>query len=219
MARTEDHIPFSFPTLFLSLPYAFHSPFLPETTRPYSLSSAMDRTPSETRRSYKNKALAAASVEMVENGEVEGEEEAEERVQPPLIQQPMIRGRGSGGGGVGGAAYPICQAEKCTADLTEAKRYHRRHKVCEAHAKAASVIVAGLRQRFCQQCSRFHELPEFDEAKRSCRRRLAGHNERRRKSSSESQGEGSSRCMQADQGGKVPISLPGNQNYKHFQIR
>ncbi|PKU64551.1 Squamosa promoter-binding-like protein 5 [Dendrobium catenatum] len=77
-----------------------------------------------------------------------------------------------------------------------------------------------LRLRVCQLYGsrkvRFHELPEFDEAKRSCRRRLAGHNERRRKSSSESQGEGSSRCMLVDQGGKVPISLPGNQNYKHF---
>ena len=29
--------------------------------------------------------------------------------------------------------------------------------------------------------NRFHQLPEFDNAKRSCRRRLAGHNERRRK--------------------------------------
>lgn len=29
--------------------------------------------------------------------------------------------------------------------------------------------------------SRFHRLPEFDQGKRSCRRRLAGHNERRRK--------------------------------------
>ncbi|CAK9181584.1 unnamed protein product [Ilex paraguariensis] len=28
---------------------------------------------------------------------------------------------------------------------------------------------------------RFHQLPEFDQGKRSCRRRLAGHNERRRK--------------------------------------
>lgn len=28
---------------------------------------------------------------------------------------------------------------------------------------------------------RFHRLPEFDQGKRSCRRRLAGHNERRRK--------------------------------------
>ena len=29
---------------------------------------------------------------------------------------------------------------------------------------------------------RFHPLQEFDEGKRSCRRRLAGHNKRRRKS-------------------------------------
>lgn len=48
-----------------------------------------------------------------------------------------------------------CQAEKCSADLTEAKAYHRRHKVCEHHAKAQAALVAGIRQRFCQQCSRF----------------------------------------------------------------
>ncbi|GMH24945.1 hypothetical protein Nepgr_026788 [Nepenthes gracilis] len=89
------------------------------------------------------------------------------------------------GAGVGGSSLPCCQVDKCTADLAESKRYHRRHKVCELHSKAPVVVVAGLRQRFCQQCSRFHELQEFDEAKRSCRRRLAGHNERRRKSSSE----------------------------------
>ncbi|KAI4322962.1 hypothetical protein L6164_022607 [Bauhinia variegata] len=51
-----------------------------------------------------------------------------------------------------------CQAESCGADLTDAKRYYRRHKVCEFHSKAPTVMVAGLRQRFCQQCSRFHDL-------------------------------------------------------------
>ncbi|GAB2212911.1 hypothetical protein Drorol1_Dr00020916 [Drosera rotundifolia] len=79
-----------------------------------------------------------------------------------------------------------CQADNCTADLTDAKKYHRRHKVCEFHAKAPVVIVSGLQQRFCQQCSKFHEIPEFDDMKRSCRRRLAGHNERRRRSTGES---------------------------------
>ncbi|KAF7822966.1 squamosa promoter-binding-like protein 4 [Senna tora] len=92
--------------------------------------------------------------------------------------------KGSGGGGV-----RCCQAEKCTAELSDAKPYHRRHKVCEYHAKAQVVMVCGIRQRFCQQCSRFHELGEFDETKRSCRRRLAGHNERRRKSATSSQAE------------------------------
>ncbi|KAL9234372.1 hypothetical protein vseg_009252 [Gypsophila vaccaria] len=77
---------------------------------------------------------------------------------------------------------PKCQAEGCNADLSHAKHYHRRHKVCEFHSKASTVIAAGLIQRFCQQCSRFHMLAEFDNGKRSCRKRLADHNRRRRKS-------------------------------------
>ena len=49
---------------------------------------------------------------------------------------------------------PRCQAEGCNADLSHAKHYHRRHKVCEFHSKASTVMAAGLTQRFCQQCSR-----------------------------------------------------------------
>lgn len=75
----------------------------------------------------------------------------------------------------------VCQVEDCRADLSKSKDYHRRHKVCEVHSKAGSALVGNLLQRFCQQCSRFHVLQEFDEGKRSCRRRLAGHNKRRRK--------------------------------------
>lgn len=52
------------------------------------------------------------------------------------------------------AHSPKCQAEGCNADLSHAKHYHRRHKVCEFHSKASTVIAAGLTQRFCQQCSR-----------------------------------------------------------------
>lgn len=92
--------------------------------------------------------------------------------------------------GSGGSTQPSCQVDDCEANLKEAKPYHRRHKVCELHAKASAVTIAGIQKRFCQQCSRFHDLSEFDEAKRSCRRRLAGHNERRRKSSSDSHGDG-----------------------------
>ncbi|CAL4936865.1 unnamed protein product [Urochloa decumbens] len=81
----------------------------------------------------------------------------------------------------GSSSGPACQVEGCGADLTAAKDYHRRHKVCEMHAKASTAVVGNTVQRFCQQCSRFHLLQEFDEGKRSCRRRLAGHNRRRRK--------------------------------------
>ncbi|RRT38794.1 hypothetical protein B296_00058535 [Ensete ventricosum] len=49
---------------------------------------------------------------------------------------------------------PRCKAEGCKTDLSGAKHYHRRHKVCEIHSKATVVAVGGLQQRFCQQCSR-----------------------------------------------------------------
>ncbi|XP_027347530.1 squamosa promoter-binding-like protein 3 [Abrus precatorius] len=94
------------------------------------------------------------------------------------VMRDLCGKRGSKGGS---SMPPSCQVNNCDADLSEAKQYHRRHKVCEYHAKAPSVHIAGLQQRFCQQCSRFHEVSEFDDSKRSCRRRLAGHNERRRK--------------------------------------
>ncbi|BAT96432.1 hypothetical protein VIGAN_08337300 [Vigna angularis var. angularis] len=85
------------------------------------------------------------------------------------------------GGSVQPAQPPRCQVQGCNADLSGAKAYYSRHKVCAMHSKSPTVIVAGLEQRFCQQCSRFHLLSEFDQGKRSCRRRLASHNERRRK--------------------------------------
>ncbi|KAF3440861.1 hypothetical protein FNV43_RR19147 [Rhamnella rubrinervis] len=74
-----------------------------------------------------------------------------------------------------------CQADECGVDLNMGKPYHKRHKVCELHAKSSLVLVNGIRQRFCQQCSRFHDISKFDGTKKSCRERLAGHNERRRK--------------------------------------
>ncbi|XVE74767.1 hypothetical protein DITRI_Ditri12bG0044400 [Diplodiscus trichospermus] len=80
---------------------------------------------------------------------------------------------------------PRCQVEGCNLDLSSAKDYHRKHRVCESHSKSPKVIVGGLERRFCQQCSRFHALLEFDEKKRSCRRRLSDHNARRRKPQTE----------------------------------
>lgn len=47
-----------------------------------------------------------------------------------------------------------CQVEGCNLDLSSAKVYHRKHRVCESHTKCPMVIIAGLERRFCQQCSR-----------------------------------------------------------------
>nr|POE89663.1 squamosa promoter-binding-like protein 13 [Quercus suber] len=93
-----------------------------------------------------------------------------------------------------------CQADECGVDLKMAKTYHKRHKVCERHAKAAVVLVTGIRQRFCQQCSKFHEISQFDDNKKSCREKLAGHNERRRKTYAD---------LQAENKQKPPTSIMG----------
>lgn len=165
-----------------------------------------------------------------------GEEPELKKKRMNFVEGPRKRGsitaaavaEGAGGGGGVAVAPPQgCRAENCKADLTDSKSYHKRHKVCEYHAKAEVVVVEGLKQRFCQQCSRFHDLSEFDEAKRSCRRRLAGHNERRRKHFTESRAEGSGRrgsnpgtkkdqCRQVDERGRTPIVLPENHQKLHI---
>ncbi|KAL0700067.1 hypothetical protein Bca4012_056189 [Brassica carinata] len=76
---------------------------------------------------------------------------------------------------------PRCQIDGCELDLSSAKDYHRKHRVCENHSKCPVVTVGGMERRFCQQCSRLHAVSEFDEKKRSCRKRLSHHNARRRK--------------------------------------
>jgi hypothetical protein len=48
----------------------------------------------------------------------------------------------------------VCQVQDCRADLSNAKDYHRRHKVCDVHSKASKALVGNVMQRFCQQCSR-----------------------------------------------------------------
>ncbi|CAI8619357.1 unnamed protein product [Vicia faba] len=121
----------------------------------------------------------------------------------------VVAGGGGGGGGGGGVSKMAssssstsgsskrarainngthivsCLVDGCQADLSNCRDYHRRHKVCELHSKTAQVTIGGHKQRFCQQCSRFHSLEEFDEGKRSCRKRLDGHNRRRRKPQAE----------------------------------
>ncbi|KAJ8574351.1 hypothetical protein K7X08_026156 [Anisodus acutangulus] len=101
---------------------------------------------------------------------------------------------------------PLCQVYGCNKDLSSSKGYHKRHRVCDEHSKTAKVIVNGVEQRFCQQCSRFHLLEEFDEGKRSCRKRLACHNERRRKPQFDSHW--GSRLLEMTSEKRVPFLFP-----------
>ncbi|XP_072975366.1 squamosa promoter-binding-like protein 9 [Typha angustifolia] len=74
-----------------------------------------------------------------------------------------------------------CQVTGCGVDITELKGYHRRHRVCLRCAYSPAVVIDGEYKRYCQQCGKFHLLPDFDDGKRSCRRKLERHNNRRRR--------------------------------------
>ncbi|KQK06300.1 squamosa promoter-binding-like protein 9 [Brachypodium distachyon] len=121
----------------------------------------------------------------------EAEEVASEMLAGPRKKsRPASRGNGvaagGGGGGSGvagrgGAVEMKCQVPGCEADIRELKGYHKRHRVCLRCAHATAVMLDGVQQRYCQQCGKFHVLLDFDEDKRSCRRKLERHNKRRRR--------------------------------------
>ncbi|KAK7359652.1 hypothetical protein VNO77_01614 [Canavalia gladiata] len=79
------------------------------------------------------------------------------------------------------SASARCQVPGCEVDISELKGYHRRHRVCLRCANATTVLLHGESKRYCQQCGKFHVLSDFDEGKRSCRRKLERHNTRRRR--------------------------------------
>ncbi|KAK9079871.1 hypothetical protein SSX86_001544 [Deinandra increscens subsp. villosa] len=83
-----------------------------------------------------------------------------------------------------------CQVPGCETDISELKGYHKRHRVCLRCANASMVVVDGQNKRYCQQCGKFHVLSDFDEGKRSCRRKLERHNSRRRRKLTDSNASG-----------------------------
>lgn len=107
-------------------------------------------------------------------------EEEEESALPGKKRSRTVR--------AGGRGPLLCQVPSCEADISELKGYHKRHRVCLKCAHAAAVVLDGESKRYCQQCGKFHLLSNFDEGKRSCRRKLEKHNDRRRRKSNESKG-------------------------------
>lgn len=77
-----------------------------------------------------------------------------------------------------------CQADGCSYDLKKLPFYNRRNHICMAHKTADEYLRLGDRVRFCQRCGLAHPLADFDGVKRSCRKKLEKHNERRRKAMS-----------------------------------
>lgn len=61
----------------------------------------------------------------------------------------------------GGRAVRPCRVPGCAADVTGLKSYNWRYRICEEHRSAPSVVIDGMRVRFCQMCAKFHELAAF----------------------------------------------------------
>lgn len=69
----------------------------------------------------------------------------------------------------GAIRFPWSQVDGCHAKLDSLRHYHQRYKVCDDHLKMAELVHQGITQRFCQQCSRFHSITEFEGDRRSCK--------------------------------------------------
>lgn len=129
--------------------HLFHLPFKHSLSSSSSLSllvplfADMDISKAEGKRSMKDR--------MKEDVVKEDEEDEDTEEDNKKKRAITHSGRKVSGGG---SATLCCQVEDCMANMSDAKAYHRRHKVCELHAKAPVVRIAGLQQRFCQQCSR-----------------------------------------------------------------
>jgi len=67
----------------------------------------------------------------------------------------------------GGEQGIISQVEECQRNLAKEKEYYRRYRVCKVHATQSVVHTCGEDRRYCQQCSVFHAVHEFDGEKRS----------------------------------------------------
>jgi hypothetical protein len=72
------------------------------------------------------------------------------------------------------------QVDGCGIELINEKTYYKRYRICVTHCNMKSMVIQGRRQRFCQQCGRFHDCTEFEGTRKSCRRKLERHNQRRR---------------------------------------
>jgi len=80
-----------------------------------------------------------------------------------------------------GAPFPVlsnariagrCRVVDCEADLSIQTNTNRKYYLCRDHWAAEAIIVEGIPQRFCGQCSRFKILSEYDGSKRTCRQCL-----------------------------------------------
>eukprot|EP00242_Pyramimonas_sp_CCMP2087_P009323 CAMPEP_0198213630 /NCGR_PEP_ID=MMETSP1445-20131203/28977_1 /TAXON_ID=36898 /ORGANISM="Pyramimonas sp., Strain CCMP2087" /LENGTH=314 /DNA_ID=CAMNT_0043888301 /DNA_START=425 /DNA_END=1369 /DNA_ORIENTATION=- len=73
----------------------------------------------------------------------------------------------------------VCRVPGCTTSDMQWTKYSRKHRVCMRHIKLESVLIDDIKQRFCQKCTRFQRLEDFDGSKHTCRKGLESQRQRR----------------------------------------
>lgn len=69
----------------------------------------------------------------------------------------------------------MCEVPGCSQALTgttHGNLYSQRYRICALHLRSQEVNVGGVASRWCQICSRFHDLASFTGNLRSCATKL-----------------------------------------------
>lgn len=103
----------------------------------------------------------------------------------------------------------------------------QRYRICGFHASLPEMQTeSGELQRFCQQCGRFQPLEDFDELKKTCRRKLNMHNAQRKRKRDQIQQHrqqrnhpGTSRAISEQPGTPFQSALSPNSARKTTRIK
>lgn len=83
----------------------------------------------------------------------------------------------------------ICQVCAKEVPSNSIRKYIRVRKVCNGCRTSECVVKNGKKMRFCQLCSWFHPVDNFEGKRHSCKNALEKHNQRRRQKTVKSKGQ------------------------------
>lgn len=68
------------------------------------------------------------------------------------------------------AASPV--VDEPPISLAPSPPHPQRYRICPHHMGLHSIVLNGSTSRFCQQCGRFQPVEDFDDDKKTCRRKV-----------------------------------------------
>ncbi|GIM04963.1 hypothetical protein Vretimale_9407 [Volvox reticuliferus] len=98
-----------------------------------------------------------------------------------------------------------CQVDGCGVDLAQARKYFQRYRVCERHLKSPSLQMDGRNVRFCDQCSKFHDISMFEGSRRTCNEKLERTRQARSDKRRQQTGQAERKDLRANAGRQSPV--------------